>query len=166
MKSLRKLTKAERGLLAFQDWLGDVFRKGLWGPSPGGTVAELHCDRSMIDKLAERGILEKSVYNRDGHYVVMISERSIKEGQGEQTEAREMDGPRGGFVSVGSSASNLARLKVAEGRFGVSVRRRYRIIAAGDLQLVHVRDCACLKEADWQDLCRTSCGANGGLTKN
>jgi hypothetical protein len=41
-------------------------------------VAELQCDRSMIDKLAERGILEKSVYERDGHYLVMISERSIK----------------------------------------------------------------------------------------
>ena len=32
----------------------------------------------MIDKLAERGILEKSVYDRDGHYVVMISSRFIK----------------------------------------------------------------------------------------
>jgi hypothetical protein len=32
----------------------------------------------MIDKLADRGILEKSVYDRGGHYVVMISERSIK----------------------------------------------------------------------------------------
>ena len=33
----------------------------------------------MIDKLADRGILEKSVYDRDGHYVVMISDRSIKQ---------------------------------------------------------------------------------------
>jgi hypothetical protein len=31
----------------------------------------------MIDKLADRGILEKNVYDRDGHYVVLISDRSI-----------------------------------------------------------------------------------------
>jgi hypothetical protein len=40
-------------------------------------VAKLKCDRSMVDKLADRGILEKSVYDRDGHYVVIISSRSI-----------------------------------------------------------------------------------------
>lgn len=78
MKELRRLSKTERSLLSFQDWMDDLHKKGLWGPSPGGAVAELGCDRSMIDKLADRGILEKSVYDKDGHYVVMISERSIK----------------------------------------------------------------------------------------
>jgi hypothetical protein len=56
------------------------------GPSPGGAVAELHCDRSMIDKLADCGILEKSVHDRDGHYVVMISERSIKKAKENKTK--------------------------------------------------------------------------------
>jgi hypothetical protein len=78
MKPLRNLSKTERSMLAFQDWMDELHQKDLWGPSPGGAVAELHCDRSMIDKLADRGILEKSVYDRDGHYVVVISQRSIK----------------------------------------------------------------------------------------
>jgi hypothetical protein len=33
----------------------------------------------MIDKLVERGILVKSTYERDGHYIVIISRRSIEE---------------------------------------------------------------------------------------
>jgi len=44
--------------------------------------------------------------------------------------------------------TNLVRLKAAAGRLGVSVRTLYRIIAEGELQLVHVRNCACIKEAD------------------
>jgi hypothetical protein len=77
MKPLSELTKKERSTLAFQDWSEEVAAAGKWGPSPGGAVAALKCDRSMIDRLAERGILEKSVYDRDGIYVVMISRRSI-----------------------------------------------------------------------------------------
>jgi hypothetical protein len=77
MKALRHLSKTERSMLAFQDWMDELHEKDLWGPSPGGAASELHCDRSMVDKLAERGILEKSIYDRDGHYVVMISQRSI-----------------------------------------------------------------------------------------
>ncbi len=94
MKELRCLSRTERSLLAFQDWMDEVHREGKWGPSPGGAVAELHCDRSMIDKLAERGILEKSVYDRDGHYVVMISERSIK-------KAKENKAKRGKWTDSG-----------------------------------------------------------------
>ena len=75
---LRNLTRNERSRLAFLDWQDDIYKRGLWGPSPGGAVAELGCDRSMIDKLAGIGILEKNIYERDGHYVVMISDRSIK----------------------------------------------------------------------------------------
>ena len=75
---LRNLTRNERSRLAFMDWQDDVYKQGLWGPSPGGAVSELGCDRSMIDKLAAMGILEKNIYDRDGHYVVLISDRSIK----------------------------------------------------------------------------------------
>jgi predicted amidophosphoribosyltransferase len=77
MKSLDALTREESSTLAFQDWMEQVHVSGKMGPSPGGAVAKLKCDRSMIDKLADRGILEKSVYDRDGHYVVIISSRSI-----------------------------------------------------------------------------------------
>ena len=77
MKLLTNLTKTESAALSFQDWSEEVYRSGKWGPSPGGAVAALGCDRSMIDKLVDRGILEKSTYDRDGHYVVMISRRSI-----------------------------------------------------------------------------------------
>ena len=79
MKPLQNLTRTERATLAFQDWSENMHKKGLWGPSPGGAAAELGCDRSMIEKLADRGILEKSIYERDGHYMVMISTRSIKQ---------------------------------------------------------------------------------------
>lgn len=77
MRSLNDLTKSERSALSFQDWMDGVHKADQWGPSPGGAASELRCDRSMIDKLADRGILEKNVYDRDGHYVVLISERSI-----------------------------------------------------------------------------------------
>jgi len=94
LRSLRSLTKTERSLLAFQDWMDDVHEKGMWGPSPGGAASELGCDRSMIDKLAERGILEKSIYDRDGHYVVMISDRSVK-------KAKENKQKRGKWTDTG-----------------------------------------------------------------
>jgi len=94
MKPLRNLSRGERSLLAFQDWMEGVHKKGLWGPSPGGAAGELGCDRSMIDKLAERGILEKSIYERDGHFVVMISERSIK-------KAKENKAKRGKWTDSG-----------------------------------------------------------------
>jgi predicted RNA-binding Zn-ribbon protein involved in translation (DUF1610 family) len=81
MKPLRSLSRMERSSLNFQDWMDDVYQRGLWGSSPGGAAAHLKCDRSMIDKLVERGILEKSVYDRDGHYVVMISDRSVEKAQ-------------------------------------------------------------------------------------
>jgi hypothetical protein len=95
MKPLPNLTRVERSLLNFQDWQDDVYQRGLWGVSPGGAAGGLGCDRSMIDKLAERGILEKSVYDRDGYYVVMISDRSIrkakenKEKRGKWTDSGE-----------------------------------------------------------------------------
>jgi hypothetical protein len=94
MKPLTRLTSTERRTLAFQDWSEEISAAGKWGPSPGGAVAELGCDRSMIDKLAERGILEKSVYDQDGHYMVMISTRSIK-------KAKENKEKRGKWTDSG-----------------------------------------------------------------
>jgi hypothetical protein len=94
MRSLRSLSRAERTLLAFEDWMEQTHKKGLWGPSPGGAAAELGCDRTMIDKLAERWILEKSVYDRDGHFVVIISERSVK-------KAKENKRKRGKWTDSG-----------------------------------------------------------------
>ena len=82
-------------MFTFQAWLDEVWMSGKTGPSPGGAASALRCDRSMIDKLADRGILEKSVYKRDGHYVVMVSTRSInkakenKEKRGKWTDAGE-----------------------------------------------------------------------------
>jgi hypothetical protein len=48
----------------------------------------------MIDKLADRGIMEKCIYDRDGHYVVMISARSIK-------KAKENKAKRGKWTDSG-----------------------------------------------------------------
>src|ERR1039458_1674390 len=67
MKSLDNLTKSERSMFAFQDWMDELHKADKWGPSPGGAASALGCDRSMVDKLADRGILVKSVYDRDGH---------------------------------------------------------------------------------------------------
>ena len=78
MVVLDRLNKRDLIMCRFQEWLSEVYTSGKSGPSPGGASSELGCDRSMIDKLADRGILEKSVYDRDGYFVVMISDRSIK----------------------------------------------------------------------------------------
>jgi hypothetical protein len=78
MVELDRLNKRDLVMFRFQEWLSQVYTSGKSGPSPGGAASELGCDRSMIDKLAERDILEKSVYDRDGYFVVMISDRSIK----------------------------------------------------------------------------------------
>jgi hypothetical protein len=93
MKRKSELRGDEKSAFVFQAWLDEVWQEGKWGPSPGGAASKLQCDRSMIDKLAERGILEKSVYKYDGQYVVMISSRSIakakenKEKRGKWTDS-------------------------------------------------------------------------------
>jgi ribosomal protein S27AE len=94
MKPLGNLSRTERSSFAFQEWMDGLHTGGLWGPSPGGAAARLGCDRSMIDKLAERGILEKSVYDRDGYFVVMISERSVE-------KAKENKAKRGKWTDSG-----------------------------------------------------------------
>lgn len=89
MKPLENLNKTERVSLSFHDWLESVHVSGKTGPSPGGAAARLGCDRSMIDRLVERGILEKSTYDRDGHYVVMISDRSIRQAKENKEKRRK-----------------------------------------------------------------------------
>src|SRR5258708_6134723 len=94
MKPLTRLTSTERKALGFQDWSQEVTAAGKWGPSPGEAAADLRCDRTMIDKLVERGILEKTVYAQDGHYIVVISRRSIK-------KAKENKEKRGKWTDSG-----------------------------------------------------------------
>jgi len=94
MKQKRELNRDERSVFSFQAWLDEVWLSGKWGPSPGGAASELHCDRSMIDKLSDRGILEKSVYKHDGQYIVMISSRSVK-------KAKENKAKRGKWTDSG-----------------------------------------------------------------
>jgi hypothetical protein len=78
MRRKSELTRDEKSAFEFQAWLDEVWCDGKWGPSPGGAASKLHCDRSMIDKLCDRGILEKSAYKHDGQLIVMISNRSIE----------------------------------------------------------------------------------------
>jgi len=94
MKRKSDLRQDERGAFAYQSWIDEVWTSGKWGPSPGGAASKLGCDRSMIDQLAERGILAKSVYNKDGQYVVMISRRSID-------RAKENKAKRGKWTDSG-----------------------------------------------------------------
>src|SRR5665213_483037 len=94
MRPKRELNRDEKSAFAFQAWLDDVWMNGKWGPSPGGAASELGCERSMIDKLSDRGILDKSVYKHDGQYIVMISTRSIK-------KAKENKKKRGKWTDSG-----------------------------------------------------------------
>jgi hypothetical protein len=94
MKRKNELNRDERSRFLFQVWLDDVWRAGKWGPSPGGAASDLHCDRTMIDKLSDRGILEKSAYKHEGQLIVMISTRSIK-------KAKENKEKRGKWTDSG-----------------------------------------------------------------
>jgi predicted RNA-binding Zn-ribbon protein involved in translation (DUF1610 family) len=72
-----ELSRTLRKVFDFQSWSNGLSVRGLSGLSPGGAAEELGCHRTMIDKLADMGVLEKSVYNKDGFFVVEISARSI-----------------------------------------------------------------------------------------
>jgi excisionase family DNA binding protein len=48
---------------------------------------------------------------------------------------------------VMSGEGKLLRIKEAAARLAVSARTVWRIIAAGELPVVHVRGCACIPEA-------------------
>ena len=73
-----KLPRRLRKVFDFQWWSDDLSLRGLAGLSPGGAATELRCHRTMIDKLSDMRVLERSVYNKDGYYVVEISVRSIE----------------------------------------------------------------------------------------
>lgn len=73
-----KLSSSEKISLRAQVWFRELRRRGLHGFSPGGAANKLGCHRTMIDKLADMGVLEKSVYDRDGIFMVFISDRSIR----------------------------------------------------------------------------------------
>jgi predicted RNA-binding Zn-ribbon protein involved in translation (DUF1610 family) len=94
MKQRSELKRNEKSAFAFQAWLDEVWCDGKWGPSPGGAATDLRCDRSMIDKLCDRGILEKSSYKHDGQLIVMISTRSIE-------KAKENKAKRGKWTDSG-----------------------------------------------------------------
>lgn len=72
-----KLPRRLRKIFDFQSWSNGLSLRGLSGFSPGGAASELGCHRTMVDKLADMGVLERSIYNKDGFYVVEISLRSI-----------------------------------------------------------------------------------------
>jgi hypothetical protein len=78
LKPLSELTDEERAMVDMQAWFAKVCREGHNGPSPIGAAEELQCSRSMIDRLVERGVLEKSEFSFKDRKVVIISRRSIE----------------------------------------------------------------------------------------
>ena len=77
MKPLSELTEEEKAMVDMQDWFAKVCRNDLNGPSPIGAAEELRCSRSMIDRLVERGVLEKSEFTFKDRSVIIISRRSV-----------------------------------------------------------------------------------------
>ncbi len=77
LKPLSELTEEEKAMADMQAWFAKVCRNGVNGPSPTMAAVELGCHRSMIDRLVERGILEKSEFRFKDRTVVIISRRSL-----------------------------------------------------------------------------------------
>jgi len=78
LKPMGKLSEEERAMADMQEWFAKVCRNDLNGPSPIGAAEELRCSRSMIDRLVERGVLEKSEFSFKDRKVVIISRRSVE----------------------------------------------------------------------------------------
>jgi hypothetical protein len=78
MKPLGELTEEERAMVDMQEWFSKVCRSGLNGPSPTMAAEQLGCSRSMIDRLVERDVLEKSEFSFKDRTVVIISRRSLE----------------------------------------------------------------------------------------
>ncbi len=78
LKAMSRVTESDRAAGRFMDWMRSVSAGGMWGVSPGGAAAELKCGRATIDDLVRLGVLERSEYDADGHYVILISSRSIE----------------------------------------------------------------------------------------
>jgi len=89
------LERSEKPQYRLYEWQQEMHESGRIGPSPGGAANELGCHRSMIDKLVDMKVLEKSVYDKDGFFIVFISRRSIekakenKKNTGKWTESGE-----------------------------------------------------------------------------
>jgi hypothetical protein len=79
LKPTGELTAGEKSAMALQAWFAGVSRKGLDGPSPMRAAAELGCSRSMIDRLVERGVLEKNEFAFKDRNIVIISQRSLEQ---------------------------------------------------------------------------------------
>lgn len=78
LKPLESITPEEKAMVDMQDWFAEVCRSGKNGPSPGGASAMLGCHRSMIDRLVEMGVLEKSEFSFKGQKLIIISQRSLE----------------------------------------------------------------------------------------
>ena len=77
LKPLSELTEEEKAMADMRAWFAKVCRSDVNGPSPTMAAEELGCSRSMIDRLVERGILEKSEFRFKDRTVVIISRRSL-----------------------------------------------------------------------------------------
>lgn len=77
---------------AFETWVADVREAGKWGPSPKEAQRLLGCSRAAIDYMVRTGVLERSEYERDGHQLVVISWRSIKQVQQNKAETNRFTG--------------------------------------------------------------------------
>lgn len=78
LKSVDDLGEDERAMAEMQAWFIKVCRSGMNGPSPIMAAEQLGCSRSMIDRLVERGILEKSEFVFKDRSVIIISRRSLE----------------------------------------------------------------------------------------
>lgn len=79
VRPIASLDRHDFDAVVMQCFMAELHRRGRRGPSPGGAASKLGCHRSMIDRLSEMGILEKSVYKRSGTQLVYISTRSISD---------------------------------------------------------------------------------------
>jgi hypothetical protein len=78
LKPFSELAEEERAMVDMQEWFAKVCRNRLNGPSPALAAEQLGCSRSMIDRLVERGILEKSEFLFKERSVIIISRRSLE----------------------------------------------------------------------------------------
>jgi hypothetical protein len=78
MKPSGELTEEEKAMADMQAWFAKVCRSGVNGPSPAMAAEQLGCSRSMIDRLVEREILEKSEFTFKDRSVIIISRRSLE----------------------------------------------------------------------------------------
>lgn len=75
---LEKASPEQKAMIEMQEWFTKVCKADLNGPSPMEAAEELGCSRSMIDRLVERNVLEKSEFSFKDRKVVIISRRSVE----------------------------------------------------------------------------------------